>query len=118
VRVQNITGNAYGDTDVFSSTAHPGARPAHPASEEAPMPDLALTAAAARADRDCFRDAVLALPPGPLRDVLTAVAYARDAAARGGSSAAPEDRWQALVAVAERAVQDAAADFTLRLVAA
>jgi hypothetical protein len=82
------------------------------------MHDLALTAAAARADRDCFRDAVLALPPGPLRDVLTAVAYGRDAAARGGTSAAPDDRWQALVAVAERAALDASADFTLRLVAA
>jgi hypothetical protein len=65
-----------------------------------------LPAAAEHADRDRFRSAVTALPPGPLRDVLTAVAYARDAAARTGTGAAPHDRWQAVVAVAERAVQD------------
>src|SRR3954468_15452794 len=64
-----------------------------------------LPAAAPHADRDRFRSAVGALPPGPLRDVLTAVAYARDAAARAGTGAAPDDRWQAVVAVAERAVQ-------------
>jgi hypothetical protein len=66
-----------------------------------------LPAAEAHADRDRFRSAVTALPPGPLRDVLTAVAYARDAAARTGTGAAPHDRWQAVVAVAERAIQDA-----------
>jgi hypothetical protein len=82
------------------------------------MPDLALTAAAARAERDCFRDAVLALPAGPLRDVLTAVAYARDAAARGGTSAAPDDRWRALVAAAERAARDATPGVILHIVAA
>jgi hypothetical protein len=64
-----------------------------------------LPAAAPHADRDRFRSAVGALPPGPLRDVLTAVAYARDAAARAGTGAAPDDRWQAVVAVAERALQ-------------
>ncbi|MDT7580990.1 MAG: hypothetical protein QOK35_2254 [Pseudonocardiales bacterium] len=65
-----------------------------------------LPASAAHADRDRFRSAVTALPPGPLRDVLTAVAYARDAAARSGTGAAPDDRWRAVVAVAERALQD------------
>jgi len=70
------------------------------------MPNLTLSAVVGRADgRDRFRDAVAALPPGPLRDVLTAVAYARDAAARAGTGAAPDDRWQAVVAVAERALQ-------------
>jgi hypothetical protein len=64
-----------------------------------------LPSGAAHADRDRFRSAVGALPPGPLRDVLTAVAYARDAAARAGSGAAPDDRWQAVVAVAERALE-------------
>jgi hypothetical protein len=72
------------------------------------MPDPALPAAPPaavdRADRDRFRSAVAALPSGPLRDVLTAVAYARDAAARTGAGAAPDDRWRAVVAVAERAV--------------
>jgi hypothetical protein len=57
--------------------------------------------------RDRFRGAVIALPPGPLRDVLIAVAYGRDAAARAGTSSAPDDRWTALVAVAERAVLEA-----------
>ena len=66
-----------------------------------------LPSGAAHADRDRFRSAVGALPPGPLRDVLTAVAYARDAAARTGTGAAPDDRWQAVVAVAERALQSA-----------
>jgi hypothetical protein len=65
-----------------------------------------LSAAADHADRDRFRSAVTALPPGPLRDVLTAVAYARDAAARTATGAAPHDRWQAVVAVAERAIQN------------
>jgi hypothetical protein len=81
------------------------------------MPDLTSSALAGRADH--FRDAVAALPPGPLRDVLVAVAYARDAAARTGASAAPDDRWQALVAVAERAAREAAVSEVLpRLVAA
>jgi hypothetical protein len=68
------------------------------------MHDNALPPLGEHADRDRFRHAVGALPPGPLRDVLTAVAYARDAAARTGTGAAPHDRWQAVVAVAERAV--------------
>jgi hypothetical protein len=71
-----------------------------------------LPAAADHADRDRFRSAVTALPPGPLRDVLTAVAYARDAAARTGTGAAPHDRWQAVVAVAERALDTAALEPT------
>jgi hypothetical protein len=72
------------------------------------MPDLTRSTAVASADgRDRFRGAVAALPPGPLRDVLTAVAYGRDAAARVGSAALPDDRWTALVAVAERAVLQA-----------
>jgi hypothetical protein len=84
------------------------------------MPNPTLSAVAGRADgRDRFRGAVAALPPGPLRDVLTAVAYARDAAARTGAAAAPDDRWQALVATAERALLEAAVTETLpRLVAA
>ena len=41
------------------------------------MPDPATPVAADDADRDCFRRAVATLPPGPLRDLLTAVAYAR-----------------------------------------
>lgn len=68
------------------------------------MHDHALAPFAEHADRDSFRHAVATLPPGPLRDVLTAVAYARDAAARTGDGAAPHDRWRAVVAVAERAV--------------
>lgn len=70
------------------------------------------------ADRDRFRNAVTTLPPGPLRDVLTAVAYARDAAARTGTGAAPHDRWQAVLAVAERAVRDADAEVAPRPVPA
>jgi hypothetical protein len=85
---------------------------------ETPMFDLARTTAAAYADRDQFRSAVVALPPGPLRDVLTAVAYARDAAARAGTDSAPDDRWLAVVAAAERAVRTPAEGFTPRLVAA
>jgi hypothetical protein len=77
------------------------------------------TPSAVRTDgRDQFRAAVAALPAGPLRDVLVAVAYARDAAARTGAAAAPDDRWQALVAAAERAVRDGALDVRPRLVAA
>jgi hypothetical protein len=86
------------------------------APKEATMPDPAPPVAADDADRDCFRSAVATLPPGPLRDVLTAVAYARDAAARTGT--VPDDRWRAVVAVAERAVRNAGTEFTPRLVAA
>jgi hypothetical protein len=83
------------------------------------MPAPALLAPTEHADRDRFRSAVTALPPGPLRDVLTAVAYARDAAARTGATAAPDDRWRALVAAAERALLETAVTETLpRLVAA
>lgn len=61
-------------------------------------------------DRDRFRVAVAGLEPGPLRDVLTAVAYARDEAARVGTVGAPSGRWPAVVAAAERAVHQRAAD--------
>jgi hypothetical protein len=83
------------------------------------MPDLVRPAApgAACADRDRFRATVAALPPGPLRDVLVAVAYARDAAARTGACTAPDDRWQAIVAAAERAAWEATG-FAPRLAAA
>ena len=81
------------------------------------MPDPARPGGADDTDRDSFRSAVAALPPGPLRDVLTAVAYARDAAARTGSGAVPDDRWRAVVAAAERAVR-AGTEFAPRLVAA
>jgi hypothetical protein len=80
------------------------------------MPNPAMPVAADDADRDCFRRAVAALPPGPLRDVLTAVAYGRDAAARTGTGAVPDDRWRAVVAVAERSVRDAGMEFTPRLI--
>ena len=53
--------------------------------------------------RDQFRSSVAALAPGPLRDVLTAVAYARDGAARTGATTPSDDRWRAVVAAAERA---------------
>lgn len=70
---------------------------------------MATTTSPARAgDVDRFRSAVTALGPGPLRDILVAVAYARDAAARTGAPAPPDDRWWAVVAAAERAVRDAA----------
>jgi hypothetical protein len=82
------------------------------------MPESTLSAAVRADGRDQFRAAVAALPAGPLRDVLVAVAYARDAAARAGAAAAPDDRWRALVAAAEQAVQDAAIDARPRLVAA
>ena len=82
------------------------------------MPDPALPVATDAADRDYFRSAVATLPPGPLRDVLTAVAYARDAAARTDTGAVPDDRWRAVVAVADRAVRNAGTEFTPRLVAA
>ena len=58
--------------------------------------------------RDLFRSSVAALAPGPLRDVLTAVAYARDAAARFGATTPSDDRWRAVVAAAERAMVTAA----------
>ena len=60
--------------------------------------------------RDLFRSGVTALPAGPLRDVLTAVAYARDEAARIGAATASDDRWRAVVAAAERVVTAAAAE--------
>jgi hypothetical protein len=82
------------------------------------MPDPAPAGAARDADRDSFRNAIAALPPGPLRDVLTAVAYARDAAARSGPGAVPDDRWRAVVAAAERAVRTAGTEYAPRLVAA
>ena len=82
------------------------------------MLDLARTMSAAHADQDQFRSAVAALPPGPLRDVLTTVAYARDAAARTGAGSVPDDRWLAVVAAAERAVRTPTARCTPRLVAA
>ena len=66
--------------------------------------------------RDLFRSSVAALAPGPLRDLLTAVAYARDGAARTGATTPPDDRWRVVVAAAERAVQQAAPS-VLRLVA-
>jgi hypothetical protein len=75
-----------------------------------------MPVAADDADRDCFRRTVATLPPGPLRDVLTAVAYARDAAARTGTGAVPDDRWRAVVAVAERSVRDVGTEFTPHLV--
>ena len=68
--------------------------------------------------RDRFRSGVATLPPGPLRDVLTAVAYARDAAARTGGPTVPDDRWQAVVAVAERSLLHDATGLAPRLVAA
>ena len=77
------------------------------------MPEPTSSAAVHADGRDHFRAAVAALPAGPLRDVLVAVAYARDAAARAGASAAPDDRWLALVAVAERAVREAGIDVAL-----
>ena len=67
--------------------------------------------------RHAFRSAVATLDPGPLRDVLTAVAYARDDAARTGATTVSDDRWRAVVAVAERVVAAATAPVTLQLVA-
>ena len=58
--------------------------------------------------RDLFRSSVAALAPGPLRDVLTAVAYARDEAARFGATTPSDDRWRAVVTAAERAMVAAA----------
>jgi hypothetical protein len=86
--------------DVGTPRARPVLDPAVPASVDLPN------------RRDQFRAAVAALEPGPLRDVLMAVAYARDEAARTGTAAAPAGRWLAVVAAAERAahavVEDAA----------
>jgi len=76
-------------------------------------PSMSITAD----PRHAFRSAVAALDPGPLRDVLTAVAYARDEAARTGAATASDDRWRAVVAAAERAVLATAAPTPLRLVA-
>jgi hypothetical protein len=71
--------------------------------------------------RDQFRSSVAALAPGELRDVLTAVAYARDGAARTGGSTPSDDRWRAVITAAERAITTAAAPevvpVVLRLVA-
>jgi hypothetical protein len=53
--------------------------------------------------RDDFRTAVSALDPGPLRELLTAVAYARDETARTGSATPSTGRWLAVVAAAQRA---------------
>jgi hypothetical protein len=73
--------------------------------------DLVLPGAVDRTGgRDAFRAAVGALDPGPLRELLTAVAYARDEVARSGSTTAPAERWSAVVAAAERAVRAAAAE--------
>ena len=66
--------------------------------------------------RDLFRSSVAALAPGPLRDVLIAVAYARDEAGRFGATTPSDDRWRAVVAAAERAVQETTPG-VLRLVA-
>jgi len=70
-----------------------------------------------RDPRHAFRSAVAALDPGPLRDVLTAVAYARDDAARTGVTTVADDRWRAVVAAAERAVAVATVPVPLQLVA-
>ena len=67
--------------------------------------------------RHAFRSAVATLDPGPLRDVLTAVAYARDDAARTGATTVADDRWRAVVAAAERAVAVATVPVPLQLVA-
>ena len=67
--------------------------------------------------RDRFRASAATLAPGPLRDVLIAVAYARDEAARNGATTASDDRWRAVVAAAERAIRDVAIPTPLQLVA-
>ena len=67
--------------------------------------------------RDRFRSSVATLAPGPLRDVLIAVAYARDEAARTGAATASDDRWRAVVTAAERAIRDVAIPTPLQLVA-
>jgi hypothetical protein len=68
-------------------------------------------------DRDRFRSSVATLAPGPLRDVLTAIAYARDEAARSAAATASDDRWRAVVAAAERAARAAVTPVPLQLVA-
>jgi hypothetical protein len=60
--------------------------------------------------RERFRSAVGELEAGVLKDVLTAVAYARDEAARLRAPAASHGRWMAVVAAAERATRELAAD--------
>jgi hypothetical protein len=83
------------------------------------VPDRAVPAPADRTGgRDGFRAAVGALDPGPLREVLTAVAYARDEAARTGSGTVPAGRWSAVVAAAERAVDAVGAEAPQRRAAA
>lgn len=67
--------------------------------------------------RHAFRSAVATVDPGPLRDVLTAIAYARDEAARTGTGTVSDDRWRAVVTAAERAVRAQPASAPLRLVA-
>jgi hypothetical protein len=64
--------------------------------------------------RDGFRAAVAALRPGPLRELLTAVAYARDEATRTGSATVSTGRWTAVVAAAERAVAAEVVDVSER----
>jgi hypothetical protein len=67
--------------------------------------------------REGFRAAVVALDPGPLRELLTAVAYARDEAARTGTETVAAGRWAAVVAAAERAVGAAGSALPERRVA-
>ena len=67
--------------------------------------------------RDRFRSSVATLAPGPLRDVLIAVAYARDEAARSGAATASDDRWRAVLTAAERAARAAVTPVPLQLVA-
>jgi hypothetical protein len=93
-------GRGIRDGEPDAGTARP-----HPARD----PGLAI-ATDGSLGRDRFRAAVTGLEPGPLRDVLTAVAYARDEAARVGTAGAPSGRWLAVVAAAERAVHQGAAD--------
>ncbi len=76
-----------------------------------------LTAVTDLPDRDRFRSSVTTLAPGPLRDVLVAIAYARDEAARSGAATASDDRWRAVVAAAERAARAAVIPVPLQLVA-
>jgi hypothetical protein len=83
------------------------------------MFDLTSSASADHShQRDRFRTVVATLGPSPLRDVLTTIAYARDAAARTGATTAPDDRWGAVVAAADRAARDAAMEIRPRLRAA
>jgi hypothetical protein len=68
--------------------------------------------------RERFRSAVGELEAGALKDVLTAIAYARDDAARVGAPAASRGRWMAVVAAAERATREITADAARPSVAA